>query len=420
MRKRTRSFANRLGMWIMAVLIVMSLIIMGAVYWITRDAMAREAEERYQSIVLHSNEKIRGVLSDVYVAAVNNIDMIEHDIDDPDKLQAHLERIVSLNQYMSSCRLIFEPDVFPQKGHNFEIYAWKQVPDIIKSKQMNETHPDFLVHRWYKPAFEKEEGSWTPPYFDRAASQQLTVTYLIHLHDHQGRKVGMLGADVSLQWLRQRHKKIDEANHNLYEKAHFVPFGTDFDFFSGEGRVESGEFDEHREHILLSVGYAKRDYKTLCEAWKKADVGDYRLRIVGDDSLKELYKDCPNIEFSGKIPIAELMELTHRCTAVIVPLPEYMYSYGQMTILQSMAMAKPMIVTRTTSTADYIDKASGVIAVEPEDIDSMALSIEKMCSLNDTKLRQMGDKNQAYVKSHFNEMQMAEKIEEIITKYLQR
>ena len=219
MRKRTRSFANRLGMWIMAVLIVMSLIIMGAVYWITRDAMAREAEERYQSIVLHSNEKIRGVLSDVYVAAINNIDMIEHDIDDPDKLQAHLERIVSLNKYMSSCRLIFEPDVFPQKGHNFEIYAWKQVPDIIKSKQMNETHPDFLVHSWYKPAFEKEEGSWTPPYFDRAASQQLTVTYLIHVHDRQGRKIGMLGADVSLQWLRQRHKKIDEANHNLYEKG---------------------------------------------------------------------------------------------------------------------------------------------------------------------------------------------------------
>ena len=219
MRKRTRSFANRLGIWIMAVLIVMSVIIMGAVYWVTRDTMAHEAEERYQSIVLHSNEKIRGVLSDVYVAAINNINIIEHDIDDPDKLQEHLERMVSLNQYMSSCRLIFEPDVFPKKGHNYEIYAWKEWPRAIHSKQMNETHPDFLIHSWYKPAFEKKEGSWTPPYFDRAASQQLTVTYLIHIHDHQGRKIGMLGADVSLNWLRERHKKIDEANHRLYEKG---------------------------------------------------------------------------------------------------------------------------------------------------------------------------------------------------------
>lgn len=219
-----------------------------------------------------------------------------------------------------------------------------------------------------------------------------------------------------------------EHYQNLYEKAHFVPFGTDFNFFSEEGKLAkrqtsettNQQSDKLAKHLLLSVGYAKRDYRTLCEAWKKADVGDYRLRIVGDDSLKEQYKDCPSIEFSEKIPIAELMSITHRCAAVIVPLPEYMYSYGQMTILQSMAMAKPMIVTRTTSTADYIDEASGVIDVEPEDIDSMALSIEKMCSLSDTELRQMGENNQTYVKSHFNEMQMAENIEEIITKYLQR
>ncbi len=201
---------------------------------------------------------------------------------------------------------------------------------------------------------------------------------------------------------------------NLFQKAHFVPFGTDFDFFGGEWRVESGE------HVLLSVGYAKRDFKTLCEAWKRADVDDYKLKIVGDNSLAGEYSDCPSIEFSGKIPISELMNITKRCAAVVVPLPEFMYSYGQMTILQSMAMAKPMIVTRTTSTADYIDEAPGLMTVEPEDIDSMTLSIEKMCNLSDNELKQMGEKNQAYVKSHFNEMHMAEKTEKIITKYLQR
>lgn len=202
----------------------------------------------------------------------------------------------------------------------------------------------------------------------------------------------------------------------LYEKAHFVPFGTDFDYFNAQCTMQNAQCSR----LLLSVGYAKRDYRTLCEAWQRADVGDCRLRIVGDDSLKEQYKGCQSIEFSGKIPIAELMELTRRCAAVVVPLPEYRYSYGQMTILQSMAMAKPMIVTRTTSTADYIDKAPGVMAVEPENIDSMAQTIEKMCSLNESELRQMGEENQAYVKSHFSEKQMAEKIEEIITKYTQK
>ena len=88
----------------MAVLIVVSTIIMIAVYLITKDSMAHEAEARYEGIILHTNEKIRGVLSDVYVAAINNVNVIERDLNDSDLLQQHLERMVSQNQYMSSCR----------------------------------------------------------------------------------------------------------------------------------------------------------------------------------------------------------------------------------------------------------------------------------------------------------------------------
>lgn len=120
MEKRT--LANRLSIRIMAVVMVMTVIIVTMVYLITRDSMAREAETRYESVLQNENEKIRGVLSDVYVAAINNVNVIERDIDDPDKLQAHLERMVSLNMYMSSARLIFEPDFYPQLGHSYEIY----------------------------------------------------------------------------------------------------------------------------------------------------------------------------------------------------------------------------------------------------------------------------------------------------------
>ena len=217
MKKRT--FANRLSLRIMMVLLIMFSVIMVVVYAITKDSMAREAESRYESIILHANEKIRGVLSDVYVGAINNINDIERDLDNPDKLQKHLERMVSQNMYMSSCRLIFEPDFYPQKGHNFEIYAWRDSSGVIRGKQMNEEHPDFLTHSWYQEAFDKPEGDWTPPYFDRAASQQLTTTYMTHIHDQQGRKVGMLGADVSLEWLRLRHKRVDAENHERFEKG---------------------------------------------------------------------------------------------------------------------------------------------------------------------------------------------------------
>ena len=216
---KKRTFASRLSIRIMAVLIVISAAIMAIIYAITKDSMARETESRYESVILHANEKIRGVLSDVYVATINNIDYIEHDIDNPDELQEHLMQMVAQNKYMSSCRLIFEPGYFPQKGHNFEIYAWRDSTGAVKGKQMNENHPDFLVHSWYKKAFESAEGDWTPPYLDRAASHQLTTTYMTHVFDRKGHKVGMLGADVSLEWLRERHQQIDAENHERYEKG---------------------------------------------------------------------------------------------------------------------------------------------------------------------------------------------------------
>ena len=73
---KKKSIANRLSLRIMAVLIALSAVIMITVYVITKDSMAREAESRYEGIILHANEKIRGVLSDVYVAAINNVNII--------------------------------------------------------------------------------------------------------------------------------------------------------------------------------------------------------------------------------------------------------------------------------------------------------------------------------------------------------
>ena len=165
------TLANRLSIRIMAVLIVISTAIMSVIYVITKSSMAREVESRYEGIILHENEKIRGVLSDVYVAAINNINDVEQDIDNPDKLQKHLERMVRQNMYMSSCRLIFETDFYPEKGHNFEIYAWRDSSGVVRGKQMNENHPDFLIHSWYKAAFENKEGDWTPPYFQSDQEQ---------------------------------------------------------------------------------------------------------------------------------------------------------------------------------------------------------------------------------------------------------
>lgn len=42
---------------------------------------------------------------------------------------------------------------------------------------------------------------------------------MTHIKNHKGRRVGMLGADVSLEWLREHTKRIDTENHERFERG---------------------------------------------------------------------------------------------------------------------------------------------------------------------------------------------------------
>ena len=216
---KVKSFANRLSVLIMAVLLVMSVLIMTVIFVITREAMAHEVEERYQGILMHTNEKLRGVLSDVYVASVNNIRDIEQNIDNPDELQKILMTMLKHNQYMSSSRLIFEPDVFPQMGHDFEICAWRDSTEVVRGQQMSWKQLGFLKRDWYREAIANDDGDWTTQYLEMAGTKQLTTTYVTPIHNRQQKRIGVLCADVSLEWLRERHQRVDKENHELFEKG---------------------------------------------------------------------------------------------------------------------------------------------------------------------------------------------------------
>ena len=110
------SLSTRLTYRIMAVVLVMMTIIAGLVYYTVRKYMINEAKERYLNILLENQQELRRRLSDVYVAARNNVHDIERDIDDPDKMFDHLERLVKINPNIVCSSLMFERNYYPSKG----------------------------------------------------------------------------------------------------------------------------------------------------------------------------------------------------------------------------------------------------------------------------------------------------------------
>ena len=218
------SLSARLTYRIMAVVLVMMAIIAGVVYFTIRKYMLAEAEDRYLGFLLENHQEIRRRLSDVHVAAENNVHDIERDIDDPDKMFDHMQRIIRQNRSIVCCALLFKQDHYPSKGRVFVPCARKDASDNIIVSRIDSTYNSYFYGEWFQEQIKADRSTWTDPYFESqffAGNQEprLLTTYVVPIHDHDGRPVALLSADLSLEWLRSElMEDISEIN-NQYEKG---------------------------------------------------------------------------------------------------------------------------------------------------------------------------------------------------------
>ena len=219
------SLSARLTYRIMAVVLVMMVVIAGVVYFTVREYMLDEAEERYLGFLLENHQEIRRKLSDVHVAAENNVHDIERDIDNPDKMFDHMQRIIRQNRSIVCCALLFKQDYYPSKGRVFVPCARKDAADSIIVSRIDSTYNSYFYREWFQEQLKADKSVWTKPYFESqmfAGNQKprLLTTYAIPIHDHNGQPVALLTADLSLEWLRNELMEDIKDINNHYEKGH--------------------------------------------------------------------------------------------------------------------------------------------------------------------------------------------------------
>ena len=207
------TLSKRLTYRIMTVVLVMMAVIAGVVYFTVREYMLDEAKQRYQNVLLENRQELRRMLSDVYVAAENNVHDIERDLSDPDKLFAHVERIVENNPSIICCGLLFEPDYYPQKGKFFVPYATRGSDDQVRVTRIDSIYQSYIDEDWYQQRMKNDSADWTEAYFENLQhtnnkEQRLLTTYAIPLHDGKAQHpVALLCCDLSLEWLRTKMKE---------------------------------------------------------------------------------------------------------------------------------------------------------------------------------------------------------------------
>lgn len=128
--------------------------------------------------------------------------------------------------------------------------------------------------------------------------------------------------------------------------------------------------------IVVSAGRSGRDYALLIEAVRGKNLD---LHIICDQFPEALRAGLPsNVtildDCYGDCYFDELI----KCRFVVVPLSVNDISAGQMVLLQAMALGKPVIITRTATTIDYVQDGDGVLFVEPKDLSAMAHAIQRL------------------------------------------
>ena len=253
-KKVMGSFAVRLSRWVMLVMLVMMTGLAFLLFDNVKTVLAEVTGTNFHSSMLSSDRAIRDVMSDVSVAVRNNIYDIESQLDQPDRLQDVVQRIVSENPRIRSCGISFIESYYPQKGRWFCPYAMRSDSTMqVESRMLGSADNDYLTNEWFKEAVAKDSAAWSKPFFDGEDATTPLVAYMHPVHDSKGRVVAIVGADLSLDFMTRILLEQDSIINNeawlltSHDKYCSYVLSSDGTYIThpDERRIQKGNFYVH-------------------------------------------------------------------------------------------------------------------------------------------------------------------------------
>lgn len=153
---------------------------------------------------------------------------------------------------------------------------------------------------------------------------------------------------IALHSRRQYELAIDELGLTA-DKLALVPYQADTDFWQPQAVVE--------ERMICSAGLEFRDYPTLVEAVEGLDV---RVVIGAASHWSKRRNTASEARPASNVQVDSfdyfaLRDLYARSAIVVVPLDDVDFQAGVTTILEAMAMGKPVIVTHSHGQTDVVE-----------------------------------------------------------------
>lgn len=200
------SLSRRLSLWIVLFAAILFNLALGFVFRQSLHAIREEAINRASDLLENTVLRAGSLLHRVEVATDNTDWLIPRHLDAPDSMFVYSRRILENNPYLNGCSIAFEPDYFREQGRGryFSAYSYNDHGTIHTTQEGND-HYEYFYMDWYLMAKLLDRPIWTEPFLDYNPediySKEMIASYCKPLKDGEGRYVGTIAVDISLEWL---------------------------------------------------------------------------------------------------------------------------------------------------------------------------------------------------------------------------
>lgn len=208
---KNRGIAFRLGAPVLLGSVVIFLVVFGTGYLHSREAILRNVEDDARNLGYRIVSQIELVLSPVQKMAQNLAMQMEEPELTKERLLKILRKSLISNPDAYGSAIAFEPYGFDPSVCYFAPYFARIGNDLELSYLGGDQYRYFYYH-WYQIPKETGKPSWSEPYFDDGGGNIPMVTYSVPFFQEQKRDnrfIGVITADISLQWLEKMLSSID-------------------------------------------------------------------------------------------------------------------------------------------------------------------------------------------------------------------
>ena len=204
--------SRRITWRVIGIMVFFNVLIIGAILAFVFIISIMNSSSRGQYVVDGIEGKIEATLWSVQIAAANNRDEIERNLESPKQVFEALEREITVNRFIG-CFAAFEPDYFKGQGRWFEAYLYHADSTRLERLQIGSPSHDYFNGPWYKKGLSLDRqgvGYLTAPYFDNSIKSGMSCSYVLPIADRQGRKVGVYGVDLDYVWLSTVIEEVEK------------------------------------------------------------------------------------------------------------------------------------------------------------------------------------------------------------------